>query len=334
MIRIAILGLWHVHAQEYAEQVLKHPDTELLGVWDDNMVRGMRAGTRWGVPYYASLDDLLGNNELDAVVVTTATAQHCDVLTRSANAHKHIFSEKVIAATAGETEEILRAVDMNKVTMMVSLPWLYKGEIITMQEILMQGRLGRLTEVRSRLSHNGATRQWLPNGFFELTESQGGALIDLGSHPMYLTRLFLGMPETVGAHLGYVTERQVEDNAVVVLQYPNGALGVVEAGFVTDVSKMQIELHGTEGSVVLNISDRAVMQCRSTVDNTEPSEWNVVNLRPDRPSPFEQWIYHLQNGTRDDENLAMASDLARLTEVAYQAARDQRHVSLDPYART
>ena len=75
-------------------------------------------------------------------------------------------------------------------------------------------------------------------------------MIDLGCHPMYLSSRFLGMPESVTASYGYVTGREVEDNAVVTLNYANGAIGVVEAGFVNPFSPFTIEIHGTEGSLL------------------------------------------------------------------------------------
>ena len=68
-------------------------------------------------------------------------------------------------------------------------------------------------------------------------------MIDLGCHPMYLSSLFLGMPESVTASYGYVTGREVEDNAVVTLNYANGSIGIVEAGFVNRFSPFTIEIH-------------------------------------------------------------------------------------------
>jgi hypothetical protein len=41
-IKVAVLGFWHVHAAEYADRVRRHPDTELVAVWDDDGVEGGR----------------------------------------------------------------------------------------------------------------------------------------------------------------------------------------------------------------------------------------------------------------------------------------------------
>ena len=50
MLKVAILGFWHVHATGYAEMIRDHPGTELVGVWDPDPVRGVEASERWGVP--------------------------------------------------------------------------------------------------------------------------------------------------------------------------------------------------------------------------------------------------------------------------------------------
>jgi predicted dehydrogenase len=42
-IKVAVLGFWHVHAAEYADRVRRHPDTELVAVWDDDRGRGRAA---------------------------------------------------------------------------------------------------------------------------------------------------------------------------------------------------------------------------------------------------------------------------------------------------
>ena len=124
--------------------------------------------------------------------------------------------------------------------------------------------LGTVTLVRVRLSHNGATAGWLPEHFYSLEECRGGALIDLGCHPMYLTRLFLGEEAIdVQANFGYITGKEVEDNAVATLSTAAGAVGVVEAGFVNNFSPFTIEIHGTDGTILYGTPDSKLL-IRST----------------------------------------------------------------------
>ncbi|WP_067624185.1 Gfo/Idh/MocA family protein [Alicyclobacillus acidiphilus] len=313
MVRLAMLSFWHVHARDYARQAKEHPDTEIVAVWDEIAERGKAEAERLAVPFYESIDELLSQDNIDGVIVDTPTNMHYEVMTKAAQAGKHIFTEKVLALTLREANKIVSCVNEANVKLTVSLPRLNDDYTLAIQNILSQGLLGDLTYARVRLAHNGAIANWLPEHFYSLAQCGGGALTDLGCHPMYLTRLFLGVPERVSASYGHVLGKEVEDNAVAVLSYENGTLGVVEAGFVTAASPFSIEIHGTAGSVVYGLPQAKVLLKTSM---GESKEWLEYPLPSSRPSAFEQWVAHIQEDTTADENIAMALDLTKLIEAA------------------
>ena len=155
-IRIAIVGYWHVHARDYAADAAANPDTEVVAVWDDDLARGRAGADSLGVPFEPDLGALLARADIDAVVVTTSTDQHRDVMVRAAQAGKHIYTEKVLAPTVAEAEEIVAAADAAGVRLFVSLPRLYAGYTAALAEIVDAGTLGQLVYGRVRLSHDGA----------------------------------------------------------------------------------------------------------------------------------------------------------------------------------
>ncbi|KIL41267.1 oxidoreductase [Gordoniibacillus kamchatkensis] len=319
MIRVAMLSFWHVHARDYAREVTEHPDTEIVAVWDELPERGRKEAEERGVKFYGDLAELLASPDIDAVVVDTPTNMHRDVMVAAAKAGKHIFTEKVIAPTLREVNEIVKAVEESGVKLTVSLPRLNFDYTLEIQDAIAQGLLGRLTLVRTRLSHNGATRGWLPEHFYNKEQCGGGAMIDLGCHPMYLARLFLGMPQSVSATYGYITGKEVEDNAVSVLRYESGAVGIVEAGFVNNYSPFTIEVHGTEGSILYSDRDNQLV-LRSAKLEEQAKGW-IVRSRP-RPnvSAFKQWVGHIQQGTSATENVGIAVDLTKLMEASNRSA--------------
>lgn len=271
------------------------------------------------------MDELLAREDVDAVVVDTPTNIHRDVMVKAARAGKHIFTEKVVAPTLKEVNEILAAIREAGVKLTVSLPRLNDGYTLAAQEVIGKGLLGELTQARVRLSHNGATAGWLPEHFYSLEQCGGGALIDLGCHPMYLNRLFLGQPQSINATFGYVSGKEVEDNAVAVLKYDNGAIGIVEAGFVNSHSPFSVELHGTEGTLLYGFPD-ATMRVRS--NKLEANEWVNYEIPANRLSAFDQWVGHILNGTTADENIALAVDLTKLMEASNISAAEKRDVQL------
>ncbi|WUJ70508.1 Gfo/Idh/MocA family oxidoreductase [Kribbella soli] len=314
-LKIATLSFWHVHAGDYSRQAKAHPGTELVAVWDDDPDRGKSAAEQFGVEFTDDLDALLAREDLDGVVITTPTDVHRDVMVKAARAGKHIFTEKVLAPTVAEAEEIVAATDEAGVKLIVSLPRLYHGYTQAISEVIDDGTLGTITYGRVRLSHDGAIPRdgvegWLPQRFFEPSTAIGGALTDLGCHPVYLTQLFLGaQPETVSATYRSIAERGLEDNAVVVVGYPDQKIGVIEAGFASN-NPFTIELFGTDGTLTYTDAGNVLLVNGEQVDVPEHST-----------DAFAQWVDHISNGTRADDNIARAVELTRLVVAANEAAK-------------
>jgi 1,5-anhydro-D-fructose reductase (1,5-anhydro-D-mannitol-forming) len=328
VIRVAILSFWHVHARDYARQAQAHPRTEIVAAWDEDPARGAAKAAELGASFHEDLAELLARDDVDGVVVTTPTNAHRDVIVAAAQAGKHVFTEKVLAPTPAESRQIMDAIERAGVRLTVSLPRLSDSYTVAIRRILTEGRLGQLTLARTRLSHDGALPPgWLPAQFFDLEQARGGALIDLGCHPMYLTRLFLGgMPESVAATYGHVTGREVEDNAVAVLRYPTGAIGLAEAGFVNRHSPFTIEVHGTEGSLLYGTPD-ARLRIASGGGGRDAG-WSEVPLPDPVPSPFDQWVTHIEQGTTATENIALALDLTTLMDAANRSAKTGEAIRL------
>jgi predicted dehydrogenase len=328
MIRLAVLSFWHVHADDYAREAVAHPRTEIVAAWDEDPERGHAKAQTLGAAFHEDLAELLARTDIDGVIVTTPTNAHRDEIVAAAEAGKHVFTEKVLALRPAECDEILAAVDRAGVKLTVSLPRLSDPYTLAIRAVLAEGRLGDVTLVRVRLSHDGAVgRRWLPAQFFDPEQAGGGALIDLGCHPMYLTRLFLGgMPDRLSASFGQVTGQPVEDNAVALLHYPSGAIGVAEAGFVNPHSPFTIEVHGTQGSLLYGTPEPRLLV--RSVPASRDDDWIELPL-PDRaPGPFEQWVDHIEQGTVATENIALAVELTTLMDAATRSARTGASVEL------
>lgn len=323
-LSVAILGFWHVHAGDYAASVNSHAHTRLAAVWDPHAERGRAAAAERGVEFVDDLDTLLARHDIDAVVVTTATDQHHDVLTRAAKAGKHIFTEKLLAPTVEQAEDVLQVAAENNVTVMVSLPRLYECTTMAVTRLIADGSLGELTYTRVRLAHDGWIQNWLPERFANRREAIGGALSDLGCHPAYLTQLFLGStPSTVSASYTSYSGRDVEDNAVVTVTYPNGAIGVFEASFVTTPGAFTLEVRGTRGSVLFGFGSEKLLVKGEDFD---ADAWRELPVPAGEPGPFERWVQHIRNRTTPHDNLAAAVELTRLVAAANEAA--ERGVTL------
>lgn len=361
MIRVAMLSFWHVHGKDYARAAAEHPETEIVAVWDELAERGEAEAAQRNVRFFAQLDELLAQSDIDGVIVDTPTSMHHEVIVAAARAGKHIFTEKVIAATLREAEAIVDAVEQAGVAFVVSMRRLADPATVAIRELIDGGALGELTLVRVRDSHSGALRTaqrpdgWLPAQFYSPGQAQGGALIDL-CHPVYLARAFLGRPEGVGAIFGHVTGRAVDDNAVVTLRYASGAIGVAETAYVAQYAPFSIEVHGTQGSVLYSETGIGEMiarfrsgqpsdaggpptgpdgKLRIRSDNVAGAEtgWLVRDLPAGLPPAFDQWVSHIRQGTRAAENIAIGLDLSAIVEAATRSAATGQLVELDTLER-
>ena len=314
-ITVAVLGFWHVHAGDYAARIRQHPDTELVAAWDDDSARGRASADAIETAFVDDLDSLLAREDVDAVSITTATTAHHAIMIRAAEAGKHIFTEKLLAPTVAEAEEIIAVADKAGVALVVSLPRLYHGYTRAIVDKLASEELGELTYCRTRLSHDGAIAGWLPDRFYDPAAAVGGALSDLGCHPVYLTQLLLGaLPATVSATYASLTNHQVEDQAVVTLGYPGGAIGVVETGFLSR-DPFTIEMHGTKASLAYESTDSVLRHQNAGADT-----WQTLAVPPDSADAFSQWVTHIRERTRADDNLTRAVELTRLVTAANTAA--------------
>ncbi|WP_078382178.1 Gfo/Idh/MocA family protein [Sutcliffiella halmapala] len=322
MIRVALLSKWHVHAVDYAAQAKENDHIEITHVWDEDETRGQEWANELGVKFEKELDEVFANPEIDAVIVDTPTFMHRDVIINAAKSKKHIFTEKVLALTVADSQAILEAVAENEVMLMVSLPRLAANYYLYAQEVLDKGLLGKLTTIRCRVAHNGAVATeerphgWLPTHFFNFEECGGGAFIDLGAHPIYLTNRLGGEVTAVTARLKQTFDYEVDDNAVAVVEYASGALGILETSFVSNGSPFQLELYGTEGTLM--IEDNKI-RLKSNLLENDWHQSDLSELSASLPMPMEQWVNQILTGQppsithQDGHNLTLINQAARLS---------------------
>lgn len=316
-IGVAVVGFWHVHADDYARQTTEHPATRLVAAWDPDVERGIEGAQRLDVDRVDSLDALLARSDVDAVTVTTATNEHTDVIGRAIAAGKHVFTEKLLAPTVAESAALVDAAREQGVALAVSLPRLAEPVVTTATRLIEAGALGDLTYARVRMAHDGWLGGWLPERFADPVAAIGGAFADLGCHPAYLVQRFLGAhPDLITAAYGHVTGRAVEDNAVVVARYPGGALGVAEASFVTTPGSFALELRGTDASLLYGFGQEKLIAKGGRFGE----EWTPVPLDAAAASPFELWVDAIRGDADTTQNLQAAIDLTRFVVAANRAA--------------
>ena len=289
-MKVAIYGVWHVHAPQYTKTAMELG--EVVGFYEKNDKFAEDFANKFQTPRFNTPEELLAS-DAEGVIVCSASSDHTEDMIKIANAGKHIFTEKVLALTDEECDRIETAVNDNGVTFVISLFQKYLGSRMAVKEIAASGELGKLNYMRFRNCHSGSTKNWLPDHFYNAEQCGGGAMIDLGAHGMYLTEWIMGMPVkassafTVACDMPEVKARnvdRVEDNAVTVMSFENGAIAVNETGFVSNYSPVTLEVFGEEGYVRME-GDRVVKCTKSTEGKTVD-----VAVKESLPSPLVQFL--------------------------------------------
>ena len=326
-LRVAMLSRWHVHANEYCNSINRNDSSEVVAIWDEQVDRGEAWAAELDVPFVADYETLLSRDDVDAVCVVTPTNMHRDIMVAAAEAGKHIFTEKVLTTTVSEARDVASAVSRNDVTFCISFPRRCLPELKYAKQAVDEGLVGNVTLVRIRIAHAGSSRDWLPEHFYDLDACGGGAMMDLGAHGMYLARWLLGKPKRVVSVFSNITERAVEDNAVSVIEFENGAIGVNETSFVAYPDSYSLELDGTEGGVRM-LSPRDGVEIRS--DQLDSKGWKKVEELPERSeAPIDQWVKGCLDGSTIDFGIEEAIQLTELMDAAYRSHATGESASIE-----
>jgi len=185
------------------------------------------------------------------------------------------------------------------------------------KEHIDNGDFGRVTNVRVRNAHNGVSGNWLPEYWFVKEDCAGGAMMDLGCHPMYLLAYLCGKPKKITGIANSVLGTPVDENAISVIEFENGAIGVSETSFLAYSSPYTIEVHGTDGILLWQGGE-------IKYKTTETAKLNKGFISPDRlpeedEHPITRFVDACINGTGSPEGIGMkeAIELAVLLENSY-----------------
>lgn len=310
MIQLALVGVWHVHALDYTKQARGLKDVSIEKVWDKNKEAAERFAAEHNLTVAENLSDILSDTAIDGVIICTETADHDEVIAEAARAGKGIFTEKTLAVGGKEAQRLADVIKEADVPFVISFPQLRHPATVVSHAMLGQGMLGDAVKLRFRNAHGGKVQGWLPSYWYDTETAGGGALMDLGCHPIYLANALLGKPRTVSAALTPPTDNPVhaDDEATVICTYghDNSVQAILETSFITPYSPRTFELYGTSGSVFASDDD-------VTVKGVEDADGVDENGRPD-PGV---WMRE-----KDGEELGMKDPLATFADIVKNRKSD------------
>ena len=253
-VRFGIIGTGAI-ATMHAKALDACVNAELVAVYDKVAERAQKFADEYKVRAVDDFDSFLADGNIDAVTIATPTGIHGLVALPAAKAGKHVLCEKPLDVTLDKADAIIDTCEDNNVVLGAVFQSRFGSAVQEVKKAVDSGRLGKIvlasTQIhwfRSQEYYDSATWRgtWALDG--------GGALMNQSIHNIDLLLYLNGDPEEVFAYTDTITHSgiEVEDTAVAVVKFKNGALGTIEAstscapGF-----PRRLQLSGGNGTIIL-----------------------------------------------------------------------------------
>ena len=215
-----------------------------------------------------SWEDVVARRDIDLIDICTPGDTHLPIAVAAAQARKFVFCEKPLANTLADAEEMLAAVRANNCLHMICHNYRRAPAVAFAYELINAGRIGKIYHYRGTY-----LQEWLLDPNFprvwrlDKARAGSGALGDLLSHSIDLAQHLVGeITEVSGLLKTFISERQVpgtsttdsvevDDAALSLVRFENGAIGSIEASRFAAGRKNQnrFEINGSRGSIVFNL---------------------------------------------------------------------------------
>ena len=195
-LRVGIVGAGNICTTAHLPAYAKITDiVEVVAIADLVIERAKDAAEKWNIPnYYASVEELMENVDVDYIDICTYTGQHAPVCIAAAKAGKHILCEKPLAATLEQGLEMEKAVKEAGVNFMLAVVTRYGAEQNRFRELFEAGVFGEIYAAKTQY----VRRRGTPGGWFTDKEMAGGGpVLDIGVHAIDRTWYLMDRPTPV-----------------------------------------------------------------------------------------------------------------------------------------
>jgi len=240
MIRIGIIGCgyWGIN---YVRVFSELPDVTVSRVCDTSDERLLKMHSKFPYVFPTKLtDELLADEEVDAVVVATEASTHYDITKACLLHNKHVLVEKPLTTTVDEGEELVKLAEERNLKLMVGHTFLYNPSIRKIKEYLSDDDIGSIYYLKATRTHLGLIRQDV------------NAIWDLAPHDISIFSFLLdAQPLWVSAVGGNFLNGR-PDVGFLTLGYPQNILGHIHVSWINSNKVREISVVGSNKRIVFN----------------------------------------------------------------------------------
>ncbi|MEU5631633.1 Gfo/Idh/MocA family protein [Streptomyces rishiriensis] len=262
-MRIGVIGTGRI-GTIHANTLSRHREVGSLILTDANHARAQELALRLGETAAPGVDEIFRWG-VDAVVITTATSAHAELIGRAARSGLPVFCEKPIALDLAGTLQAIAEVESAGTILQMGFQRRFDAGYAGAREAVRSGRLGRLHTIRALTSDESApSAAWLP--------VSGGIYRDALIHDFDCLRWVTGRDVVdvyaAGSDAGPAMFREAGDvdTAAVLLTLDDGALATATATRLNGAGyDVRMELAGELDQIVVGLDDR------TPIASTEPT---------------------------------------------------------------
>lgn len=270
-VRVLLVGAAFsadLHMDAYARCI---DIAEVVAICDKDASRIEALAKRYGISDYEAFDDFgraIDAVDCDLVDICLPNFLHHDVALAAFAKGRHVISEKPLATTMGDGEEMVAAAKAAGRHMYYAEDWLFAPALNKALALVEEGAIGRPLYVRARECHSGSHSPFTQTVCY----CGGGSMIHLGIHPVGFmlalkknrwTELVAMTSGGGGSNLIHRT-MEGEDWAGCMMRFDDGTTALLEANYVTSGGMEDvIDLYGTDGCLHLDLTFSSAIQCYS-----------------------------------------------------------------------
>ena len=255
-VKVGIIGSQFA-ADLHAAAFQKCPDeAELVAVASPTAGNAAALAAKYGIPrVFVDYRDMLKESDIELVTIAAPNHLHASMTFDCARAGKHIVCEKPLAMTVEEGAAMVEEAKRHGVLLLYAEELLFAPKYARAKQMADAGAFGKIHLVKQTEMHSGPHSPW----FWDVDRSGGGAFMDLGCHGIAFCHWFLGRPAIQSIYCQMSTSVHAakthgEDNALCILEFANGAVGLIENSWARPGGMDdRIEVYGESGQTYANL---------------------------------------------------------------------------------